>query len=92
MPKITFITGKDRKTVDGTQGETLLKIALDANVPIEYACGGNGFCMTCKCRVQKGVENLSPLNDREEMMGMANDERLGCQATVQGDVTVQIEM
>lgn len=91
MPIITFITGKDRKTVEADADQTLLQVAQENGIPVEAACGGNGFCQTCRCRVRAGAENLSPLNDREEMMGMTGSERLGCQAAVKGDVTVEME-
>ncbi len=91
MPKVTFIdpTGQV-KEVEGAEGETLLKIALDAGVPIEHACGGNGFCTTCICSVKEGMNALSPRNDREENMGVVDDpKRLSCQAQVHGDLTVE---
>jgi ferredoxin len=31
------------------------------------------------------------LSEREEAMGMSDEERLGCQARVKGDVEVEIE-
>ena len=79
--------------MDAPEGETLLKIALDHDIPIEHACGGNGFCTTCLCKVKKGMEHLSPHNDREENMGFSEgEERLSCQAKAQGtgDVTVEV--
>ncbi len=91
MPKITFIYGDQVRTVEANEGETILKIGLDHGIPMEHACGGNGFCTTCMCRVKEGMENLTPRSDREEAMGIVNDpERLGCQSKVQGDITVEI--
>ena len=92
MPKVTFVQQSGQvTTVDAASGDTILKIALDNNVPMEYACGGNGFCTTCMCNVKKGMENLSPRNDREEGMGIVDDpNRLSCQAQVQGDVEVEV--
>jgi len=91
MPKVTFIYDGQTKTVESENGETLLQIGLDNGVPIENACGGNGFCTTCMCKVREGVENLSEKTDREESMGMAKDEdRLTCQAKLEGDVTVEL--
>lgn len=93
MPKVTFIDTDGQVTeVEAAQGETILKIALDHNIPMEHACGGNGFCTTCMCQVEKGMENLSPRNDREENMGVVDDpNRLSCQSQVQGDVTVKLQ-
>lgn len=92
MPKVTFIDPSGQRIeAEGTEGETLLKIALDAGVPIEHACGGNGFCTTCICKVKEGMGALNPRNDREENMGVTDDPmRLSCQACVQGDVTVEL--
>ncbi len=92
MPIITFVhpDGTLQK-VEGQPGETVLKIALDYGVSMEHACGGNGFCTTCICDATEGMANLSPRNDREENMGVTDDpKRLGCQAKVNGDVTIQL--
>ena len=92
MPKITFHIGDQVREVEGPEGERILQIALDNGIPMEHACGGNGFCTTCLCRVKNGMENLSPRNDREENMGVTDDpERLSCQARVNGDVEVEID-
>lgn len=92
VPKVTFIMGDGQvKIVESEPGKTVLQIALDHGVPMENACGGNGFCTTCMCAVEKGMEALSPRNDREENMGVVDDpNRLGCQATVKDDVTVRL--
>ena len=90
MPKVTYHFGDQVYEVEGKEGETLLQIALDHGIPWEHACGGNGFCTTCMCRVKQGMENLSPRNDREENMGITDDpERLSCQSQVRGDVEVE---
>ncbi len=91
MPKVTFNYSGQVKTVEAQPGQTVLQIALDAGIPMEHACGGNGFCTTCLCNVQEGMDHLNPRNDREENMGIVSDpERLSCQAEVEGDVTVEI--
>lgn len=92
MPKVTFMQDGGQITeVEAAEGGTILQIALDHNIPMEHACGGNGFCTTCMCQVEKGMENLSPRNDREENMGVVDDpNRLSCQSQVKGDVTVKV--
>lgn len=91
MPKVIFNIDGQKTEVETPAGETLLQIALDNGVPIEHACGGNGFCTTCLCKVKSGGENLGERNDKEENMGItAPTERLGCQAIVEGDVEVEI--
>ena len=91
MPKVTFHYDDQIETVEAENGATLLQIALDNGIPMEHACGGNGFCTTCLCNVKKGMENLSERNDNEENMGVEEDpDRLSCQAQVNGDVEIQV--
>ena len=91
MPKVTFHHGDETTEVDAQAGQTLLQTAQDNAIPMEFACGGNGFCTTCKCQVKEGMEHLSARNDKEENMGVIDDPyRLGCQAEVEGDVTVEV--
>ena len=94
MPKVTFIRPDGQiTTVEGPEGESILKIALDHGIELDHACGGNGFCTTCMCDIEQGIENLTPRNDREENMGVMDDpQRLTCQAQLKGtgDVTVKV--
>jgi 2Fe-2S ferredoxin len=92
MPTVTYIFANgERRMIEAEEGQTLLQIALDNGIPVEHACGGNGFCTTCMCKVQKGMENLSERNDREENMGVTEDpDRLSCQSEVKGDVEVEV--
>jgi ferredoxin, 2Fe-2S len=91
VPKVIFHYSGQVKTVEAENGQTLLQIALDNGIPMEHACGGNGFCTTCMCKVKKGMPNLSSRNDREENMGIIEDpDRLSCQAQVQGDTEIEV--
>ena len=91
MPKVTFHYSGQVKTVEAGEGQTILQIALDAGIPMEHACGGNGFCTTCMCKVKEGMTNLSPRNEREENMGVTEDpDRLSCQSEVKGDVEIDV--
>ena len=92
MPRVTFHYNGQMKTVEAETGERILQIALDNGIPMEYACGGNGFCTACMCKVKQGMENLSPRNDREENMGIVDDpDRLSCQTEVLGDVEIEVQ-
>jgi len=53
-------------------------------VDISSICGGKGTCGKCKVKVQKGIEGLGPLTDREQK-SLSEEElnsnfRLACQA------------
>ncbi|MEW6130500.1 MAG: 2Fe-2S iron-sulfur cluster-binding protein [Acidobacteriota bacterium] len=78
----------------GKEG-SILDIALNNNIDLQHACGGNCACTTCHVIVKQGEANLSEMEDDEEdRIYMADSvtlhSRLGCQAVVQGDVTVEI--
>ena len=75
--------------------ESILDIALNRGIQLEHACGGSCACTTCHVVVKQGDNNLSPADDDElDRLDMAADltlhSRLGCQAVVKGDVTVEI--
>ena len=103
MPKVTF-KNLDR-TVEFESGklpyddhgkpESLLDIAMNFGINLEHACGGSCACTTCHVHVKQGADNLSPPDEDElDRLDMAADlrleSRLGCQAVVTGDVTVEI--
>jgi ferredoxin, 2Fe-2S len=91
MAHVTYKFWGQKKTVQGKEGQTILQIALDNDIPMEHACGGNGFCTTCICCVEKGMENVSPRSEQEENMGITEDpDRLSCQSKVLGDIEVEI--
>ncbi len=103
MPKVTFLP--EKKTVEFEPGkmpydhhgkrESVLDVALNHHVDLEHACGGSCACTTCHVIVREGLENLSEADDDEldrlDMApGLTLRSRLGCQAIVKGDITVEI--
>lgn len=93
VPKVTYKFGDQVKVVQAKSGDSLLQIGLDAGVPLEHACGGNGFCTTCLCNVEQGIEQLEERTDREENMGITEDpERLTCQAIVEGEGDIVVDV
>lgn len=53
-------------TVTGEEGDSLLEIALENNIPLQHACGGDANCSTCAVRVIQGDAWLSSMEDLEE--------------------------
>ena len=103
MPKVTFAnTGQTVEFESGTlpfqdhgKPESILDVALNFGIHLEHACGGSCACTTCHVVVKAGDNNLSEADDDElDRLDMAADltlhSRLGCQAVVTGDVTVEI--
>jgi ferredoxin, 2Fe-2S len=77
--------------------ESILDICLNAGIHLEHACGGNCACTTCHVVVTKGEENLSEADDDEldrlDMApGLTIHSRLGCQAVVEGDGDIELEI
>ncbi|HYP29778.1 MAG TPA: 2Fe-2S iron-sulfur cluster-binding protein [Blastocatellia bacterium] len=78
----------------GREG-SLLDVALNNGIYLQHACGGNCACTTCHVIVKAGEENLTPMEEDEDDRlymadGLTLHSRLGCQAVVRGDVTVEI--
>ncbi len=103
VPKVTF--ANLGKTVEFESGklpyqehgkpESILDVALNFGISLEHACGGVCACTTCHVHVKSGEANLTPADDDElDRLDMAADlqlsSRLGCQAIVKGDVTVDM--
>jgi ferredoxin len=72
--------------------ETVLDVARRAGVPLGNSCGGVGVCTRCKVRVVSGAENLSAPTSLEirfgTSRGFAADERMACQAVLNGPCSV----
>jgi 2Fe-2S ferredoxin len=103
VPKVTFVNFD--KTVEFESGklpyaehgrpESILDVALNFGIQLEHACGGSCACTTCHVVVKSGDENLSePEEDELDRLdtapGLTLHSRLGCQAVVKGNVTVEI--
>jgi ferredoxin, 2Fe-2S len=103
VPKVTFTNLG--KTVEFESGklpydqhgkpESLLDVAINFGIQLEHACGGSCACTTCHVIVKAGDNNLSPADEDEldrldQAPGLTLHSRLGCQAVVTGDVTVEI--
>src|SRR5512142_758871 len=82
---------------DHGQPGSILDVALNHDIALEHACGGNCACTTCHVHVLKGAELLSEMDEDEaDRLDMAADlqlnSRLGCQCVITqaGEVVVEI--
>lgn len=91
MSKIVSFTPLGR-TAEARDDESILDVARRAGVPLGNSCGGVGVCSRCKVRVVAGDANLSPATSIEirfgTARGFADDERMACQAVVNGNCVV----
>lgn len=85
-------------------GTPLLDAARALGVYVESVCGGRGICGRCQVSVSEGAfakekltssaEHLGPVTEAEaryaRLRALAGDRRLSCQATIQGDMVVDV--
>ena len=86
------------------KGTPVLTAARQLGVDLDSVCGGRGICSKCQVTPAFGdfpkhgvtvtEDALSPWNAVEarydEKRGLAAGRRLGCQATIQGDVVIDV--
>lgn len=77
-----IIDGEEHQLPDGSP---IMDACEDLGVP--FACRA-GMCGTCIITVQEGMENLEPTTPEEEDMGLADDQRLACQAIIKSGTVV----
>lgn len=88
MAKLT-VQGEGTHEVE--PGQTLLEACEDAGFPMECECGGFAACNSCRVVVIRHPDNLSPKLEEEDPFLDGPNHRLGCQATLLGDVEVKLD-
>lgn len=90
--KVRVVLNGQEYNVEIPKAENLLDGVNDKGVAVKWDCK-SGVCDTCKIKVLKGMENLSPPNDAEvNMLGEAaikQGYRLSCQITANGPCEIQ---
>jgi 2Fe-2S ferredoxin len=79
-------------------GQSLLEIALENDIELHHNCGGVCACTTCHLYVEKGMEFIDEITDREEdfidrAVNPRLNSRLGCQSLLyegEGEIDVTI--
>lgn len=66
-------------------GQSLLELALKNDIELHHNCGGVCACTTCHLYVEKGMEFIDEITDREEdfidrAVNPKLNSRLGCQS------------
>ena len=78
--------------------QTLLEICLKHDIELHHNCGGVCACTTCHLYIDKGMDSIDELTDREEdFIDRAKDprlnSRLGCQSLLlDGDGEIEITL
>ncbi|MEP0986056.1 2Fe-2S iron-sulfur cluster-binding protein [Ekhidna sp.] len=93
MPTVVIANLKSKSIHCEDKRESLLDILL-SRTDWMHACGAKGRCTTCKAKILSGGDNLSDPTKPEQQYAKLNklrpDERLTCQAIVNGDVTIEV--
>ncbi len=95
MPKIIFT--KENLQVEVPVGTTILEAAKKINAPEGDRCGGVCACSTCHVYVKQGFDLLSEQEDEEldileKAFAPKATSRLGCQAVIEKDGTLEVEI
>ncbi len=78
--------------------QSLLEVMLDNDIELHHNCGAVCACSTCHLYVNKGMEHLAELSDKEEdfidrAVSPRIESRLGCQCEIQkgnGEIEITI--
>jgi ferredoxin len=90
MVAITFVTNALR-TVTAPENSNLLRVSIREQIGLPFKCGG-GICGTCRCLIERGIENTDHVKDKERRHltteELAKGHRMACQTFILGDVSV----
>lgn len=77
-------------------GQTILELALKNDIELHHNCGGVCACTTCHIYVEKGMDSIDEITDREEdfidrAVNPRLNSRLGCQSLLNdGDGDIEV--
>ncbi|MDD5016032.1 MAG: ASKHA domain-containing protein [Atribacterota bacterium] len=89
MIKINFLPGK--KNIEVNKGTIILEALESAGINIDTPCGGKGTCGKCKIMVIKGMNTITPIEEKflsEEEIKKGF--RLACQTKIFKDTIIEI--
>jgi len=82
------------KIVQAKSGENLREALIQNGFEIKSSCGGCASCGDCVLKIIDGEEHLDEISfEEKQLLGNVyhiTSERLSCQLTVQGDLTIDI--
>jgi 2Fe-2S ferredoxin len=91
--------GLESVTIDNVAADqSLLEVMLDNGIELHHNCGAVCACSTCHLYVNKGMEHLAELSDKEEdfidrAVSPRIESRLGCQCELQdGNGTIEVTL
>ena len=89
MIRVTLVTSG--KEITGPENTNLLRLSIREKGGIPFKCGA-GLCGTCRCKIEKGLENTDAVKDKERNhlseADLAAGHRMACQTFIHGDISV----
>jgi ferredoxin len=84
----------DGRKIEVRRGGTILAAALKNDIRLMHVCGARTLCATCRVKVDRGAEYLTPMKAAERFslrwhLSLSPRTRLACQARVEGPVEVE---
>lgn len=80
--------GPDKRTFEARVGSRLLDAILAFEPDHRHICGGNGYCTSCRVRIEAGELSAPSRTERERLGARCGELRLACQSYLTGDVTL----
>jgi 2Fe-2S ferredoxin len=82
-------------TIEVQEGDSILDAAHDNDIQLNHNCGAVCACSTCQVYIDKGMDSLTEISDKEEdfidrAINPRINSRLGCQCIVNEDIEVTI--
>lgn len=94
MPNYKLTIRPTGEVFEIEEGKTVLDLLREKDIYIKSGCGGHATCTDCIVKIVSGEDNLSPSPFPElKLLGNVfhiTKERLACQLSVTGDVTIDI--
>jgi len=91
MDKATITFEPEGKSINVDVGTSVLDAAIEAGIPINSICGGEGTCGKCKILIKSDPKNFK-FNDRGVLAQEEKDNGyyLACQTLVKGNLVVEV--
>ncbi|WP_323757570.1 2Fe-2S iron-sulfur cluster-binding protein [Roseivirga sp.] len=94
MGQITIENLNNKEISNTDNSQSVLDIIHESGIDWMHACGKKGRCTTCKIIVVEGANQLSPIEETEQLLfdagKLQSGERVACQAKLLGDVKVRV--
>ena len=85
--QVTFLPYN--RTVEVSEGDSLIRAALKAGVHINASCGGEGVCAKCRVQIEQGTVD-GGVSERLSQEDIKNGYHLACLSHVKEDVSVRV--